>query len=311
MWHYYLLLLFASILFSSQFAFTKCYQKTKGGSFFYSLVFGLITALVSIFIFLAINSFRFEISWFSLALAALYAVNGIVINAFSTKALTCADLSLFSLFMLLGGMVIPFFYGVCVGEEVTFLKVVAVIAVTASLFVSLERDKNKKLTPFALLCMIIVFVTNGLGGVITAYHQSGVESAISTPAFLVLQNLVRFALTSILIVALMIRNEIKTGYADGITPEKSVDGAQSARVATKSGFIAVGAAVGFAAVNGVGNLFTTYSAANVPASLLYPIITGLGVVFSALFGLIFGEKITVRKIIAAALVIFGTVLMVF
>ena len=74
MWHYYLLLLLASILFSSQFAFTKCYQKVKGGSFFYSLVFGLITALSSIFIFLAINSFRFEISWFSLALAALYAV---------------------------------------------------------------------------------------------------------------------------------------------------------------------------------------------------------------------------------------------
>lgn len=311
MWHYYLLLLLASILFSSQFAFTKCYQKIKGGSFFYSLVFGLITAVASIFIFLAINSFRFEISWFSLALAALYAVNGIVLNAFSTKALSCADLSLFSLFMLLGGMVIPFFYGVCVGEEVGFLKIVAVIAVTASLFVSLERDKNKKITPFALLCMIVVFVANGLGGVITAYHQSGVEGAVSAPAFLVLQNLARFAFTAILIVALMIRNGIKTGYADGISPEKSVCGAKSALGATKTGLIAVAVSVGYAVVNGVGNLFTTYSAANVPASLLYPVITGLGVVFSALFGLLFGEKITARKIIASALVIVGTVLMVF
>ena len=64
-------------------------------------------------------------------------------------------------------------------------------------------------------------------------------------------------------------------------------------------------------VNGVGNFFTTVSAANVPAVVMYPIITGCGVLFSSLFGLFFGEKITARTIISVILVLFGTVLMMF
>ena len=64
-------------------------------------------------------------------------------------------------------------------------------------------------------------------------------------------------------------------------------------------------------VNGVGNFFLTESAVYVPAVVMYPIVAGGGVFFSALSGLIFGEKITARTIISIVLVLFGTILMMF
>ena len=143
MWKYYIMLLIASVLFSTQFVFTKCYQKTNGSGFFYSLVFGIIASSVSIPLFFAINSLRFEFTVSSFVLACFYAVVNITLSAFSTKALSCANLSLFSLSMLLGGLVVPFIYGVCIGETVTVWKVIAVIAVTASLFISPRKGNER------------------------------------------------------------------------------------------------------------------------------------------------------------------------
>lgn len=316
---YYLLLFAASVLFSVQFVFTKCFQKIKGGGFFYSLVFGLIVSLVSVPIFLAVNGFKFEFSVFSLVVAAIYTANNIILTAFSTKALTCADLSLYSLFMLLGGMIVPFLYGICVGESVNAMKIIGVVAVSASMFVSLKPDKNKKNSLFAIACMIVVFVCNGLSGIITAYHQSGVGDAVGSSAFLMLQNVFRAGISIVILAVIAVVNKVKTGRADGekFAPENQTDfsspdsGAEKKQAAIKAWIVAISVSAGYAVVNGAGNFFTTVSVGELPAVVVYPIITGCGVFFSTLFGLFFGEKIDLRKTLSVLLVISGTVLMMF
>ena len=319
MWKYYILLLTASVLFSTQFVFTKYYQKTKGSGFFYSLVFGIIASFVSIPLFLAVNKFRFEFSSVSFALACVYAVVNISLSAFSTKALSCANLSFFSLSMLLGAMVVPFIYGVCIGETVTAWKIIAVVAVTASLFVSPRKNDDKKSSAFAVVCIVAVFILNGLSSVIVSFHQQKVEEAVSSGAFMVLINLSRFAISIGILGVLAIKNKITAGradgeyrsFAEGNQAVSAVDTETNKKQAAKAWLVAIAVSVGYAVMNGVGNFFLTESAVYVPAVVMYPIVTGGGVFFSALSGLIFGEKITVRTIISIVLVLFGTILMMF
>lgn len=318
MWKYYCLLLIASLLFSTQFVFTKYYQKTKGAGFFYSLVFGLISSFVAMILFSAVNKFRFEFSLASLALACIYSVVCIVMSAFSVKALSCADLSLYSLSVLLGGLVIPFVYGVFVGETVTPWKIVAVVAVTTSLFVSMKKSGEKKLSAMAVVCIASVFILNGLSSIIVTYHQSRVENAVSSAAFMTLINATRVVISFVVISVVAIRNKIVVGSFDGekkpyengevICKEEC---AKRKKQTAKSWLIAVAVSVGYGVANGVGNFFVTVSAANVPAVVMYPIVTGGGVFFSSVSGLIFGEKMTVRTVISVVLVLFGTILMMF
>lgn len=321
---YYVLLLTASVLFSMQFVFTKCYQKAKGSGFFYSLIFGIIVSFVSVPLFFVVNKCKFEFSLVSLGLACVYAFINIALSAFSTKALSCADLSLFSLSMLLGGMVVPFIYGICMGETVTVWKIIAVIAVTASLFVSMKKNGEKNTSVLAVVCIAAVFILNGLSGVIVSFHQQKVENAVSSGAFMMLINAARFAISVAVIAIIAIRNKIVVGSVDGeikcfdryyeLSSQDGVIAANdqsSKKQEAKKWLVAIAVSVGFAVVNGVGNFFTTVSAANVPAVVMYPIITGCGVLFSSLFGLFFGEKITARTIISVVLVLFGTVLMMF
>jgi hypothetical protein len=63
-------------------------------------------------ILLAVNGFRIEFAPFTLLIASLAALNSIAFAFCSFKALDSIDLSLFSLFSMLGGMLLPFFQGI-------------------------------------------------------------------------------------------------------------------------------------------------------------------------------------------------------
>ena len=64
-------------------------------------------------------------------------------------------------------------------------------------------------------------------------------------------------------------------------------------------------------LNGVANLILLYSLLYVDPSLQYPVITGGTILFSALVGLLFGERPNKKTLLSVALAVAGTIAAVF
>ena len=119
---YYILIAFSTVLFGANFVCNDLYRKARGSSLLVSLEFTLISSAISLLVFLAMNGFRFECTPFIVIMAFLSALNGFGFTFFSLKSLGVINLSLYSLFSMLGGMMIPFLQGIIFyGEAVFFL----------------------------------------------------------------------------------------------------------------------------------------------------------------------------------------------
>ena len=82
MWQYYIMIIVAVLGFSVQFVFTKLYQKQRGASFLSATLMTFINSAFFVPAYFALNSFELEITWFSVLIACLYGLNGIICNVF-------------------------------------------------------------------------------------------------------------------------------------------------------------------------------------------------------------------------------------
>ena len=76
----------------------------------------------------------------------------------------------------------------------------------------------------------------------------------------------------------------------------------------KSWLLAIVFIIGFALVNGTGSLLSTITASYIEAGVQATIGTGGCLLMSAVFGLLFGEKITKKILLSLAFALAGTVL---
>ena len=77
--------------------------------------------------------------------AVLYAVVGISTTLFSAKAFGVTNMALYSVFMMLGGMLLPFAAGLIVyGEPLTVGKAVGCLLVAAAVAFGTEFTGDKK-----------------------------------------------------------------------------------------------------------------------------------------------------------------------
>ena len=89
-----------------------------------ALAFSLYKGLVVIVMMLCLNKFRMEFTLFSLALSGVYALCYILMTYYSLKAFYVANLSVYSVFTMLGGMMLPFLAGTTFfGEDISVYKV--------------------------------------------------------------------------------------------------------------------------------------------------------------------------------------------
>ena len=112
---YYSLVVIATVMFAVQFLFNQKFQQNYGSNTKATLVFTLYKSAVATVIMLVISGFKVKITPFSLLLAAISAVSGILMLYFSLKAFSVANLSVYSIFTMLGGMLLPFAFGVISG----------------------------------------------------------------------------------------------------------------------------------------------------------------------------------------------------
>ena len=279
----YLLLLAADALFALQFLFTRKYRALEGDDLHAALISMIYASLIKVVILLVTGGFRVEFSLFSCGLALIHAALFMASTYASLKSLATANLSVYSIFMMLGSMILPFSFGILfLREPLTAGKVGCVLFILIALMLTLEKGGSKK---GAYKYYFAVFFLNGMAGVTSTYHQSRPELAVNSNSFMVFSS----AWALVLPLCYYLLKYRKFPQA-------------SAKTLLNRG--------GYALCNGVGNLLLMIALAVLPASVQFPIVTGGTMVFSALVGLCLKEKLTRKKALSLLAAVIATVLVI-
>ena len=280
----YLLLILAAFLFAVQFLFNQQYRRLKGEGLEATMTFSLYTSAISFVILFALGRFQLHITWFSLLIAVLYAAVCLLSSYAGLKAFGTANLSVYSIFMMLGGMLLPFAYGILFANEaLSFAKALSILLICAAVGCSFEKGAEGK---NAYRFYAAIFILNGLVGVLSKIHLSVAALAVDSYSFMATIQLALLAMCPLY--CLMTRQGIPK----------------------PSGKLYL-CLSGYAVCNGIGNLFCQIALTSLPASVQYPIITGGVMVFSTLISLARRELIGGKTYLAAALACLSTILILF
>jgi len=262
---YYLLLTLSALLFSGGFLFQKFYEQDFGNGLKPSITMVFYQSVVVCVSMFVIGGFRMEVTGFSFLMATIYAVNDFLLTWMSLKALKYANLSVFSMFMMLGSIVLPSAFGILFYDEgITVMKILCYILIFAALYLSVEKGASSKK---AVFYYIAVFVGNGMCGILSKIHQSNAELQVSTESFLLQSGLIRLVICAVILICLMAKSREKI-----------------------FSWKAVGLSVGGGVSNAVGNYFNLFALLAIPISVHSVMTTGMVLIFSALIGLFVKER---------------------
>lgn len=279
---YYALIVLSTLLFSLNFFANQGYQRLNGSSIHASLKYSLQTSLVSFCIMLILSKFRLAFSWFSFWVALLNAGVYMTSSYCGIAALNTANLSVYSVFMMLGGMTLPSLYGIIfLGEPVTAGKLICCGLIVISLLFTVERKGSSRK---AYIYYVGCFVLNGLTATVATMHQAG-SAAVDGQSFLAMTNVFQI-LFCLVFLAINNREMLKLRLKD------------------------LKFTAGGAACNGVANLLLLIALKHVDASVQYPLVTGGVVVFSAMTTLITERKLSRNNIIAVIFAVLAAVFVI-
>ena len=184
-------------------------------------------------------------------------------------------------------MLLPYFYGLAfLDETFSVLRLAGLLVVLAAVF--LTNGNRQKVDREMLLLCAAVFVLNGLVSIVSKCHQIEKKYvAVGSAEFVMLTGFAKFILCAVLLV-------LARGKEKEALPKTA---------------LVLPLVVGSAVLSGVSYLLQLMGAKDLPATILYPMITGGSILFTAFVGKVFfSEKITKRQWISIALCIFGTIL---
>lgn len=278
---YYLMLIVAVIMFSFQFVFNDGFEREAGSSLNSSLQFTLYSSIAGFIVLVVINKLHIEISTFSLLVACVYSIVCMGLGYASLKSFEHTNISVYSVFSMVGGMILPYIYGIMNGEEFKTIRLVCCLLIALSVTMSIKKGKHsRKATKY----YILVFILNGLGGIILEFHQSYTGLCVDSGSFMILTRITAVLFSFIL---LLMQKERKF-------------------YVSKKALIYSGL---FSILNGVGNLLLLIALLHLPVSVESPVVTGGVIIVSTLIVIARKEQITKREIWAAGIAFIATVLM--
>ncbi len=295
----YIFLFSACVCIAMQFTFNKFYEKKAVEKVWHLLFFPVITAVFSAVLFFALNKFGVSFGAFSVALAALNGLISILSLLCGIAVVKRGSVLVYTVFMMLGGMFLPYLYGmIFLGEPVKATRIIGILIMIFSLWLSVVPEwKQKKASKdklFYLLC-IAVFLLNGSVSVISKAHQIH-PSALPTGDFLVWNYF--FQLLFALICFALYFICLKDG-AKEFVPEKRY---------IKNALLL---ALGYSVFCGLGYFLQLVAAKNLDASLLYPVVTGGTIFFTTVSArLFFKEKITAIMIVNMAFILVAMIVFI-
>lgn len=279
---YYALIFISVAMFGGCFALNDVYRKRRGSSLKISMEASFIGAVAAIICIVIINKFKVEFTPFTLIMGMISAANAIGFTVFSFKALNSINISLYSLFSMLGGMALPFAQGIIFyGEKITVAKIACVIFICLALACTVTRGEKSR----GYLYYAGVFVLNGMSGVLSKlFNELEYEktSAAGYTFWIAVCTLVLSGALWLILIKITPPEEKKLTLAD----------------------CAVGAING--GMNRIANFLLVIALLHVDASVQYPAVTG-GVMIVSTLICFFGErKPSKKELLAVALAFVGT-----
>ena len=315
---YYAMLIGASFLFGSQFMVTKAFEKNYGktvrASLSFSLLYSLFAGVIFFIIKLISSGTVFNLNPFSLCMAFGLSLVNILSSAIGIKTLALGDIAVYSLFLMLGGMIVPFFAGIVfLKESVSVCNLIGVAIMIIALCLPVffgKKNKNagetqtngdtkKKTSVFFYVLCVFLFILNGLSSTLSKFNSVregaalGAEFTFYTYGIQFVISLAAFALTTAL------------GKSDKTQNEEKQPGILFRPVA-------IGCGAAFGAVNGTAFLMSSVAAEHVVAVAQYPLITGATILFSSLLAFLFyREKPTELQLVQIVISLAATILFMF
>lgn len=279
---YYGILVISVILFGVQTLFNDRYEHYCGSSATAAYVFTLLSSLSGLFFLLIINRFSVEVTPFTLFAATLSALCGILFTFCSLKALSKISISLYSLYSMLGGMLLPFLSGlIFYREPMTLSKGLCVFLIIAALLLAAQKERSRS-DSFYCWC---VFLLNGLFGVFAKYFESAGYRKTDSADYSIWIALISAVISGVIL----------------LTKRKSLP-----RLTFKS----IACALGYGVFNRTANYLLLIALTVLPASVQYPFITGGVMTVSAVISGIVGQRPTKKEILAVCLSFVGIIILI-
>lgn len=286
----YFLVIISTVLSAIDMVLVKKYQTREGAELKSSLKFYMLNGLFTGFFFFALTGFKPEFSWFSVAMSFLMTVFVLSYSLIGFYVLKVGNMAMYSIFLMCGGMVLPYIFGlVFLNEPLTLLRVIGIITILIAVILSNKAKYSIKLSLFLLY--IAVFVLNGFVSIVSKCHQIDTPFiSVGSTDFVMYAGLWKFILSCIIL---------------PFVKEKPNNN-KKAFFSAKDTILIIVCSTMF---SGLAYMFQLIGATTLPATVLYPIGSGGSIIFSALAGRIFfKEKLSVYQIISIALCFIGTLL---
>lgn len=292
----YILLTVSTIMFGLMFFFSDMFRKNYGSGLQATLVstmgggiFGLVSLLI-------INGFKFEFSVFALIMATVSSINGFAFSYCSLKALGKINLSLYSLFSMLGGMALPFIYGIIFNSDAfTLGKLVCFVTITIALLFTIKKDSTSN----GFIYYAGIFIFNGMSGVIsTIYSDERIPmEKISTAGFSILKSVVAILLAFAILT--IIKKEKRT-----VNLKVVISLAGTGTLGNIANWILL------IPLSATIITFGSFSLGGLSSSAQYPFITGGTMIVSTIISFFTKKKPTIKELIAVLLAFIGVVLLI-
>ena len=284
----YLLIIFADILLAISFALQKIYQKKAGigtyAGLFFNAALGLFTALI----FFVANKFTINFSVYSLIMVFIWAGLGAIYMMLGFRILKSGNMSYYTLFLMTGGMVVPYIWGVLfLNEPLTLMRTIGIILIILAIVISNFSGSitDKKLI---VLCIIIFFL-NGFVSVVSKLHQVNTTyETIGATDFVFWSGIIKFIICGLILFFFKRKNaDVRDIDAKAVLPIICLS----------------------AIVSGISSICQLKGAISIPATVLYPLVTGGTIILSSITGcIVFKEKLSVRQWISVGICFVGTCL---
>lgn len=252
------------------------------------------TSFLSFCLFWGLNGFVLTLNSFTLQMAILMSAIGILSEAICFTAYGKGPISLFTVFQMQGGMLLPFLYGVMRGECLTVPRIAGIILMTIGLTLTAAPGKAggcRRSKGFPALCCAIFFI-NGLVS-IGSYIYSNSSQTLGPDSFLIS----RAAILCVVSTAGWCVTKVRSR---GLALRRH-------ELLTCAGLLLCGTVLD----NG-SYFLQLVIAAHLSSTVLYPVITGGTIVLTAIAGrLFFQEKQSKRTLLGTGLSFLATLLFAF
>lgn len=266
----YFYLAVAILAFSIQFIFSKKYELMTKGGIKSGVWFSFVKGFIAVFLFLILSGFSIKITTSTIAWALMYSAATVVCSICSILAINRGSVGKVTMFLLSGGLILPFLAGVVLWDEkLGLMKIVGTLIIFSAIIIqNIGREKSKEGTFFFILCMV-VFTANGLISVASKGAEIS-KSRVPTNNFLFVCGIFIFLISSA--VLLVVHN----------------DGFKLPRFQFRPIFIVP--IVLYTAMNSTGNVFSLSAARVMDASVQFPILSAAIVVITAFLAYVFFKE---------------------